>query len=484
MQFKVIQRILGLLVMVFSLTMIPPMIVGWGMGDPDLTPFYWAFLIVLGSGFAVWLPVHKANANLRTRDGFLVVTLFWTVLSAAAALPLKLSHALSISFTDAMFEAVSGFTTTGSTVLTNLEGLPRSILFFRQEIQWLGGMGMIVLAVAILPMLGVGGMQLYKAEAPGPVKDSKLTPRIAETARLLWYIYLILTLACAFMYWFTGMTWFDAIGHSFATLSTAGFSTHDANFAYFDESRGIGWTAIFFMFMGGVNASLHFAAWKNLSLKAYWQDSEFRTYLLVVLGSAWIATLYLYLKQTYPSLQESLFHALFQFTSSITTTGFGSTNYAAWPTFLPAFLFIVSIVGGSAGSTAGGIKAIRLLLLWKQGMRELARLVHPNGRFVIKVNGEAMPENIVESVWGFFAAYVGVFVFFMLAVMATDVDQMTAFAAVASSLNNQGLGLGMVASNYAPLTDTATWLLTLAMLMGRLELFTMLVLLTPAFWRR
>jgi trk system potassium uptake protein TrkH len=232
MQFKVIQRILGLLVMVFSLTMIPPMIVGWGMGDPDLTPFYWAFLIVLGSGFAVWLPVHKANANLRTRDGFLVVTLFWTVLSAAAALPLKLSHALSISFTDAMFEAVSGFTTTGSTVLTNLEGLPRSILFFRQEIQWLGGMGMIVLAVAILPMLGVGGMQLYKAEAPGPVKDSKLTPRIAETARLLWYIYLILTLACAFMYWFTGMTWFDAIGHSFATLSTAGFSTHDANFAY------------------------------------------------------------------------------------------------------------------------------------------------------------------------------------------------------------------------------------------------------------
>jgi trk system potassium uptake protein TrkH len=484
MQFKVIQRILGLLVMVFSLTMIPPMIVGLGMGDPDLTPFYWAFLIVLGSGLGLWLPVRKANANLRTRDGFLVVTLFWTVLSTAAAVPFMFSSALNASFTDAMFEAVSGFTTTGSTVFGNLEGLPRSILFFRQEIQWLGGMGMIVLAVAILPMLGVGGMQLYKAETPGPVKDSKLTPRIAETARLLWYVYLVLTIMCAVMYWLTGMDWFDAITHSFSTVSTAGFSTHDASLAYFDEQRGVGWTAIVFMFLGGVNASLHFAVWKTSDIRCYWRDSEFRTYLLIVLGSAWIATAYLYAKNIYPSLQDTLFHGLFQFTSSITTTGFSTTNYANWPTFLPVLLFFVSFVGGSAGSTAGGIKVIRILLLIKQGMRETTRLIHPNGRFVIKVNGEALPENVVESVWGFFAAYVGVFVFFMLAVMATDLDQRTAFSAVASSLNNQGLGLGLVAGNYAPLTAPAKWLLALAMLMGRLELFTMLVLLTPAFWRR
>lgn len=483
MQYPVIQRILGLLLMVFSLTLLPPILVGGMMGDPDLTPFYWGFSITLSCGTLLWLPVRRAKATLRTRDGFLVVTLFWTVLSAASALPFMFSDALNASLTDAMFEAVSGFTTTGSSVFSNLDTFPRSLMFFRMEIQWLGGMGMIVLAVAILPMLGVGGMQLYKAETPGPVKDSKLTPRIAETARLLWYVYLTLTLVCALAYRLAGMDWFDAITHSFTTLSTAGFSTHDASIAHFD-SQLIGWIAIVFMFFGGVNASLHFAAWHRLSLRTYWEDSEFRTYLLIVLLVSWLAGIYLFEREVYPEFSESIYHSTFQFISSITTTGFSTTSYATWPTFVPALLFFVSFIGGSAGSTAGGIKVIRILLLLKQGWREVNRLVHPSGRFVIKINGSPLPETVVEAVWGFFAAYVAVFVFFMLGVMATGADQVTAFSAVASSLNNQGLGLGQVANNYAGLTDTAKWLLALAMLMGRLELFTLLVLLTPAFWRK
>lgn len=483
MQYPVIQRILGLLLMVFSLTMLPPILVGGMMGDPDLTPFYWGFGLILACGTLLWLPVRRAKATLRTRDGFLVVTLFWTVLSAASALPFMFSDALDASLTDAMYEAISGFTTTGSSVFSNLDTFPRSLMFFRMEIQWLGGMGMIVLAVAILPMLGVGGMQLYKAETPGPVKDSKLTPRIAETARLLWYVYLTLTLVCALAYRFAGMDWFDAITHSFTTVSTAGFSTHDASIAYFDNQI-IGWIAIVFMFFGGVNAALHFAAWRNINLRFYWADSEFRTYLLIILGVSWLAALYLLGQQTYDSLGAALYHSTFQFVSSITTTGYSTAAYADWPTFLPVLLFFVSFIGGSAGSTSGGIKVIRILLLLKQGWRELNRLVHPNGRFVIKINGSPLPENVVESVWGFFSAYVAVFIFLMLGLMATGVEQVTAFSAVASALNNQGLGLGDVASNYAGLTDVGKWLLALAMLMGRLELFTVLVLLTPAFWRK
>lgn len=483
MQYQVIQRILGLLLMVFSLTMLPPLLVGWLMGDVDLNPFVESFLIVAMTGTILWWPVHRARGVLRSRDGFLVVALFWSVLSAACALPFMLSDTLNASFTDAMFEAVSGFTTTGSSVLVGLNNLPWSLLFFRQEIQWLGGMGIIVLAVAILPMLGVGGMQLYKAETPGPIKDSKLTPRIAETARLLWYVYLVLTVMCAISYRVTGMDWFDAICHSFSTLSTAGFSTHDANLAHFDN-QAIGWVAIAFMFLGGVNAALHFVVWHERSLRYYWEDSEFRAYLLAVVGVSLIGAVVLVLHGIHDGFGLAFYQSTFHFVSSITTTGFAVGNYAEWPTFLPALLFFVSFLGGSAGSTAGGIKVVRVLLLVKQGWREVNRLIHPNGRFVIKINHQPLPENVVEAIWGFFAMYVAVFVFFMLSVMATGVDQVTAFSAVASSLNNQGLGLGMVASNYAPLSDTAKWLLALSMLMGRLELFTLLVLLTPAFWRK
>lgn len=485
MQFSVIQRILGLLLMTFSLTMLPPIGVGWLMGDPlfMLMPFWKAFALTFVIGVALWLPVHRVRRELRLRDGFLVVVMFWTVLSLSGAMPFFFSEAYEISVTDAVFEAVSGLTTTGATVIVGLESLPRSLAFYRQELQWLGGMGIIVLAVAILPMLGIGGMQLYRAETPGPMKDSKLTPRITETAKLLWYIYLSLTVACALAFKVAGMDWFDAIGHSFSTVAIGGFSTHDSSMGYFDSPL-IESITIIFMLLAGVNFSLHFLAWRSLSLRGYLQDSEFRMYIAIISSLTVISFAYLWYTQQYEQPSEAIRQAVFQVVSITTTTGFTTTDYSSWPGFLPVLLLFASFVGGCAGSTAGGMKVIRFLLLIKQGLREVSRLIHPSARITIKVNRHSLPENVVEAVWGFFSMYVAVFVIFMLGLLAVGHDQVTAFSAVAATLNNLGPGLGEVASNFEGMDDFSKWWLCLAMLMGRLELFTMLVIFTPAFWRR
>lgn len=482
MQFSVILRILGLLVMTFSLTMLPPIAVGWLMGDPDVSPFWQSFALLLVGGTLLWLPFRHARKELRVRDGFLIVVLFWSVLGLAGALPLVLSDAVAISWTDAAFESISGLTTTGATVLGGLDGMPRSILFYRQELQWLGGMGIIVLAIAILPMLGVGGMQLFRAETPGPMKDSKLTPRVTETAKLLWYIYLTLTVACALAYRLAGMNWFDAIAHSFSTVAIGGFSTYDSSLAAFDSSA-IEAVAILFMLLAGINFTLHFVVWRRLRLIAYWGDSEFRAYVLILFGLTVISTAYLFHTNTHEELLTALRHATFHVVSIATTTGFTTTGYSAWPGFLPVLLLFASFIGGCAGSTAGGMKVIRFLLLVKQGIREINRLIHPRAKLSIKVNHQPLPEQVMEAVWGFFAVYVGVFVLFMLVLLAQGYDQVTAFSAVAATLNNLGPGLGEVAANFASLDDFSKWWLCLAMLMGRLELFTLLVILSPAFWR-
>ncbi|EIJ35052.1 TrkH family potassium uptake protein [Thiothrix nivea] len=483
MQYKVIQRILGLLLMTFSLTMLPPILVGWVMGDPVLAPFWEGFALVLLSGLFMWLPVRRERGELRSRDGFLIVVLFWTVLGISGAVPFILSDSVEISVTDAVFESVSGLTTTGATVIIGLDSLPRSILFYRQELQWLGGMGIIVLAVAILPMLGVGGMQLYRAETPGPMKDAKLTPRITETAKLLWYIYLALTLLCTLAYRLAGMDWFDAVSHSFTTVAIGGFSTHDSSLGAFDSSA-IEAVAIVFMLLSGINFALHFIAWRSINILGYWRDSEFRTYISLMLGLSVVSTLYLFHTETHPEIGEALRHSLFHVVSIGTTTGFTTTGYSQWPGFLPVLLLFASFVGGCAGSTAGGMKVIRFLLLVKQGMREVSRLIHPNARISIKINRHPLPENVVEAVWGFFSVYIAVFVMFMLVLMARGHDQITSFSAVAATLNNLGPGLGEVAASFATMDDFSKWWLCLTMLMGRLELFTMLVILTPAFWRK
>jgi trk system potassium uptake protein TrkH len=412
----------------------------------------------------------------------MVVVLFWTVLSLFGAVPLYLANIPGVNIADAVFESFSGLTTTGATVIEGLDYLPKSILYYRQQLQWLGGMGIIVLAVAILPMLGIGGMQLYRAETPGPIKDSKLTPRIAGTAKALWFIYLGLTVACALSYWLAGMTPFDAIAHSFATVATGGLSTHDASIGYF-ESNSIEMVASVFMLISGINFSLHFAAYRQLSIQPYTRDPEFRTYISLTLIVIIICAIGLFVSQHF-SFKDSIYKAIFHTISIGTSTGFSSSDFSAWPGMLPLLLIFLSFVGGSAGSTAGGIKVIRFLLLFKQGMREIQKLIHPNAVIKVKLGKQILPDSVSDAVWGFFAFYVALFVMMMLILIADGMDQVTAFSAVAACMNNLGPGLGEVSANFANISDLAKYILCLAMLLGRLEIFTLLVLFTPAFWRK
>ncbi len=482
MKLNAVQKILGLLLMLFSLTMLPPALVSLFYEDGTATPFLKAFAALLGLGVLIWLPVCKRREELKLRDGFLVVVLFWSVLGLAGSLPFVLSTHPHLSLTDAVFESISGLTTTGATVIVGLDNLPPAILYYRQQLQWLGGMGIIVLAVAVLPMLGIGGMQLYRAETPGPMKDNKLTPRITETAKALWYIYLGLTIACALAYWLAGMTPFDAIGHAFSTVAIGGFSTHDASFGYFDSTL-IEMIAVVFMLISGVNFALHFIAWNRKRLHGYWVDSEFRFYLALMGATTAAVFLGLYLTGTYAGWGESFTQGLFHTVSIATTTGFTTTAFYEWPPFLGILLLFSSFVGGCAGSTGGGIKVIRFLLLIKQGLREIDRLIHPSAQLPVRVGGRSVNHRVVDAVWGFFSLYVASFTLMYLALATTGLDLTTAFSAVAASINNLGPGLGEVGAHFADLNSPAKWILCFAMLLGRLEIFTLLVLLSPTFWR-
>ncbi len=483
MQFLVVTRVLGLLLMIFSSSMLPPVLVDLIYQEQMSEPFLHSFAAILISGMLLYLPLHNYRNDLRLRDGFMVVVLFWFVLGSTGGLPLYLSGINDISVTDAVFEAISGLTTTGATVIVGLDDLPHSILFYRQQLQWLGGMGIIVLAVAVLPMLGIGGMQLYRAETPGPVKDTKLTPRITETAKALWYIYLGLTVSCGLAYWLAGMSAFDAISHAFSTVAIGGFSTHDASIGYF-QNPGIELIAIVFMLLSGVNFALHFTALRHKRLMPYLHDAEFKTYILVLGVVSLITVSYLQFTKTFESPTESLIEGLFQVVSIGTTTGFTTQEYYSWPGFLPVLLLYISFMGGCAGSTGGGIKVIRILLLVKQGVRELKRLVHPSAQFAVKIGRKPVPDKVIEAVWGFFAAYFAISALMILLLMASGLNQDTSFSAVAACLNNLGPGLDQVGQNFASINDFAKWVLCLAMLLGRLEIFTLLVLLTPGFWRK
>ncbi|MET0052154.1 MAG: TrkH family potassium uptake protein [Candidatus Thiodiazotropha sp.] len=483
MHLFVVQRILGVLLMVFSLSMLPPLFISLFVEDGALVGFTDAFILTLGLGVAFWAPVRHRHQDLRMRDGFLVVVMFWTVLGLTGALPFMLAENSQMSVTDAVFESISGLTTTGATVIVGIDELPTSLLYYRQQLQWLGGMGIIVLAVAVLPMLGIGGMQLYRAETPGPVKDNKLTPRITETAKALWYIYLGLTISCTLAYWAGGMKFFDALGHSFATVAIGGFSTHDESIGYYDSTL-IEMIAVVFMLLSGANFALHFLAIRRRSLRTYLEDSEFRGYITTLFVVIVIVIFALYLMDVYGTWSESITRGLFQAVSIGTTTGFTTADYSLWPGFISILLLFSSFVGGCAGSTGGGIKVIRFLLLIKQGFREINRLIHPNAEIPIRVGGKTIPWRVVDAVWGFFALYVASFGVMYLALAATGLDLMTSFSAVAASTNNLGPGLADVGTHYANLNDPAKWILCFAMLLGRLEIFTLLVLLTPAFWRK
>jgi trk system potassium uptake protein TrkH len=482
MNLPMVQRILGLMLLIFSLTMLPPIGVALAYGDGHWHPFLAAFLIVAAIGSLLWLPVRHVHRDLRLRDGFLVVAVFWLFLGLAGATPLLISDVPALGFTDAVFEAVSGFTTTGATVIVGLDELPKSILYYRQQIQWLGGMGIIVLAVALMPVLGIGGMSLYKAETPGPFKDQKLTPRITQTAKALWTVYALLTAACALGYFLAGMDAFDAIGHAFSTLATGGFSPHDASFAYFDKAA-IDAVATVFMFLGGASFALHFSAIRGHDPRVYWRDTEFQAYfwlLAVVIAGA---TVYLWLMGEFATLPLALRHASFQVVSVQTSTGFLTTGFAHWPGALPALLMLLTLVAGCAGSTSGGMKVIRWLIVFRQGVAELKRLVHPSAEIPVKLAGRPVPQRIISGVAGFFAMYFIVFATLMFLLMMFGLDQVTAWSAIATCINNVGPGLGDVTATFRGVPDAAKWVCAIAMLVGRVEIFTFVLLLTPAFWR-
>ncbi|GKW54691.1 potassium transporter [Pseudoalteromonas shioyasakiensis] len=482
MQFRTIIKILGQLVALFSITMVPPALVSLIYKDGGGVPFVLAFIFSVVIGLAAYYPNRHEHGDLKAREGFLIVVLFWLVLGTFAAVPLVFLQEPNLSLADSVFEAFSGLTTTGATVLTGIEYLPKSVLFYRQQLQWLGGMGIIVLAVAVLPMLGVGGMQLYRAETPGPVKDSKMTPRIADTAKHLWYIYVSLTIACTLAYWAAGMDWFDAICHAFSTIAIGGFSTYDASMGQFDSPL-INFICVVFLLIAAINFSLHYAAVASRNIRVYLRDPEFKVFLLIQLALVIVCFTVLSSNNIYADGDETLDQAMFQAVSMSTTAGFATDNFSAWPLFLPILLIFSSFIGGCAGSTGGGMKVVRVFLLYLQGIRELNRLVHPRAIYSIKLGRKALPDKVVEAVWGFFSAYALVFVIIMLALMGTGMDNISAFSATAACLNNLGPGLGEVAAHYGAISDTAKWLLTIAMVFGRLEIFTLLVLFTPTFWR-
>ena len=482
MRLQVILNILGILLALFSTSLLPPLALSLIYSDNTTTAFLVAYLVTLATGLACYLPTRRQGRDLRLRDGFLIVVLFWTVLASFGALPLFLSNNPAMGLTDAFFESMSGLTTTGATVLVGIDDLPISIRYYRQQLQWLGGMGIVVLAVAVMPMLGIGGMQLYRAETPGPIKNSKLTPRITETAKALWYIYLGLTIACAIGYWLAGMTVFDAIGHSFSTVAIGGFSTHDASIGFFDSPL-ISAIASLFMIAAGMNFALHFLALRQRNFLVYLQDTEVRVFLGFLLLVTVLTCGVLWSTNTFSDATTTLWHGIFQVISIGTTTGFTTSGFHWWPSLLPVLLIMMSGIGGCAGSTAGGVKVIRMILLYKQGRREINQLIHPSAFFPIKLGGKPVPDNVINAIWGFFALYIFSYLVLSLAMTATGADPLTAFSAVTACLNNLGPGLGAVAKNYAAIDPAGKWILSGAMLMGRLELFTLLVLLTPAFWR-
>jgi trk system potassium uptake protein TrkH len=467
--------------MIFSSAMIPPLVMALVADDHTITAFLSAMCITFFSGFALWLPFRSAQHELRIRDGFLITALFWTVLGIFGALPFALAESPHLTPAKAIFESISGLTATGATVIVGLDNLPQSILLYRQLLQWMGGIGIIVVAVAVLPMLGVGGMQLYRAETPGPSKDSKLTPRITGTAKALFSVYVSLTLACALAYYVAGMSAFDAICHAFSTVALAGFSTHDESMGFFNSDTILLISSLF-MTISAINFGLHYIAWRNRNVAAYLKDSETKFFLVVLGLIITISVVHLTLTDYFPPW-DSFVNGLFHTISIITTTGYSTQDYHLWPTFLPILLFMASCMGGCVGSTGGGIKAMRLMLIYKQGIRELKQLVHPQAIIPLKVGNRRVEATVVSAVWSFFAVYVTSYVFLLLALMGTGLDFTSAFSAVAASLNNLGIGLGQVSNNFSEVSESAMAIMSFAMLLGRLEIFTLLVLFTPTFWR-
>ncbi|MFO7324591.1 MAG: potassium transporter TrkG [Pseudomonadota bacterium] len=479
-----IVNVLGALLALFSAYYLLPVATALLYGERDaLAAFAACGVATLVLGGVLLLATRRHRAELKPRDGYLLVSLGWLLLTASAAEPFRLI--LGMSVTDAYFEAMSGLSTTGSSVITGLDALPRSVNLWRHALHWLGGMGIIVLAVAVLPLLGVGGMQMYRAEAPGPVKDAKLTPRITETAKALWLVYAGITAVCFVTFWLAGMSAFDAVCHAFSVLSLGGFSTHDASVGYFDSPL-IELLFIFFMVIAALNFATHFLALRRREPSAYRRDPEARWVVLGLAAGVMVAALMVHAEAVYPDFPTSLRHAAFNVVSLATTAGFVTQDYSAWPLFVPVMMLFMSSVLPSTGSTGGGIKLFRALIMLKQWFRETFALVHPHAVIPLKIAGQVVSNRVVNSVLAFVFVYFMTVVILTFVMLATKLDFATALSAVLASVNNAGPGLGQVgpATNYAGFNDLQTWICTLAMFLGRIELFTFLILFTRTFWRK
>lgn len=473
-------RIIGIWMLLFSSALVPPIIISLLYRDGGF-PYFASFLFVnMIIGGVLWSNGERNDIKLRVRDGFLVVVVLWFITSMLASIPFIVC--LRMSPADAIFEAVSALTTTGATVITGLDSMPRAILFFRQELQWLGGIGVAVSAIALVPLLGIGGMRLLNAEVPGPIKGEKLAPRIAHTAVILWKLYLGMTILCAVAYWFAGMSFFDALAHSLSTVSTGGFSTHDASLAYF-ESTTIESIAVVFMLVGGINFSIHFAAWRELDMNQYWKNEEVRTFLLTVSVLAVLVSSLLYLHGETGSIFQAVRLGTFTVVSVITSTGYGITDFSLWGYSLPILLMFISFIGGCAGSTAGGIKVVRFIIMFRSIKVQILRSIYPTIAKPIKLQNRRVDTRTVDGVRAFLIVYVGIFVVLMVTLQGLGMGFEGAFSAVATCMNNLGPGLGEIASNFQSVSDAAKWVLSLTMLLGRLEVFALLVLFSPMFWK-
>ncbi|NQY41830.1 MAG: potassium transporter [Legionellales bacterium] len=479
MCFPTILRLLGLFLIVFSFSMLSPLLVGMIFLAEESRPFYYSFGLTFSVGLFLWMIFRNKYTEIKVHEGFVIVVLFWVVSCSFAAIPFCLGDGGNLPLVDGLFEAVSGLTTTGASILENVDALSAPIKFYRQQLHFLGGMGIIVLAVAILPILGVGGMQLYRAEMPGPIKENKLTPRITETAKSFWFIYLGMNVICIILYKFAGMSLLDAIGEGFSTVATGGFSMHTNSFGYYNNPW-IEYIAIIFMILSATNYGLHFLAITQKSFKCYWQDHEFQQYILWLLVFILIVT---WAIEKYSVDSVPFIKKMFAVISLATTTGLVSEPFANWPVFIPIVIMLGAIVGGCSGSTCGGLKTIRLMLLRKQVQRELHRLLHPNAVVRIKIGENVLPYYVVQAIWGYVAAFIGFFTILLIVLMSQGINLVTAFGAAVASMANAGAGIGDVSLNYHNLSEFSKYFMMLAMIAGRLEIFTLLILFTPMFWK-
>lgn len=477
MNFKSIVNLFSILILFFSISYIFPIIVSLIYKDGAISLFLSTLSIVSLIGIVGVFLTRGEDNNLSQKDGFVIIVLFWIVLSFAGSVPFYLS---GMTFIDSIFESTSGITTTGATVISNIDALPESLLFYRQLLQWMGGMGLIVLAIAVMPLLGIGGGQIYKTEVPGAMGEQRLTPRIKETAQALWLIYLGLTIACAILYYFNGMSVFDSISHSMSTVAIGGFSTHNESIGFFD-SISIELICMVFMLLSSFSFALHyFAIYKSKPLK-YFYDPELRFFASILLLIFIIALIISFFSDmSGANIRQIAFHSV----SMITTTGFSISDTSSWPFSISFLLLIGAFVGACSGSVGGGVKSWRVLIMINHAYKNIMTIIHPNSVISLKIGTKNVDDQVATSVWGFFSIYIISFVILLLGILISGLDFESAFSAVGACLNNLGPGLGAVSENYSQITSFSKGILAFAMLLGRLEIFTLLVLLTPMFWEK